>query len=1265
MTAGLFGYGWFSNIETQLVDAAGTGPITLIDGDNTRHIFGQKVGGGYVAHGGVYLTLVKNADNTYTVTQTDGTKINFNTSGKISSIVDTNGNTTSYTYGTNGKVSKITDASGRATTFAYGTNGYVSSVTDPANRITSFEYDASGNMIKVTNPENKVTTYAYDGTHNLTGITDARSITTTIVYDASDRVTSISRPITIDGVQQTSTTTYSYDTVNLVTTVTDGENRRVDYTYNVNGNVVQITENPLDAANKAITYFAYDNNNNLIQVKDANTVKAGGTEIYEYTYDGNGNITSVKPPAISQADKAINKNYFDYDTKNNQTESIDSNVQSVSSRYFSNGNMQYTTHAMSAADNQVANSSFELDSNGDNWPDNWTQAKETGKTADFSWTTTSKFGKNAVRISNPTGWAVVHTDTMIPYVSGQKYIVSGYVKTTGITNTAIVKLEFFDSSNGWLGQQVAYQLKGTHDWTRIQAVVDSVPANTSKVRVAVGLNAGSGTAYFDAIQWEKGTVLSAYNLVDNASFERDNDGNKLPDNWETSGNLSVNDEMDQNVNVGDDKVYVGTYSMKLTGEQGKNKFVKQRINISGDANTRFTLSGWSKQVGANVNGGSYLLQVALNHTDGTVDWSNANDFSKAASGWQHVAVEVKPTKAFDSIDVYYYYYNQTGTAWFDAMRMEVGASHTFNTYDSHENYVTSVKNPLGETVTYTYNVVGNKTSINNARGFTTSFAYDKRGLLTSVTDANLKTTSYGYDAVGNRTTVTDAKNNVTTYEYNEFNKVSKITNSLNQSIQFGFDKNGNTTKILFPKGDGVSYSYNALNRRDGVYYNGVKQWGLAYDTNGNVTSVTHTPTGKTTSYSYDKNNNVKTLTEGSSNRIDYVYDKNNTLTKLTLTAGATSVSTEYVYNPLQQVTSVLRQGVSQAKFVYDERGNIISITQGNNTYAAFEYDEANRLKSVKNYNANGTLLDSYTYTYDAIGNRTSVVTNTGTISYQYDALNQLKQETLVDGTSISYEYDAVGNRTKKTVIQGGNSTTTTYSYDAANQLTAVNGQVYTYDANGNLTSNGSKTFIYNAENRLVEVKNSAGLSLVTFTYDIEGKRTSMSTASGTVYFHYSGDKVVYETDSNNNIIAEYTWDAQGNPISMTKNGSTYYYHLNGRGDVTALTDASGGVVAQYQYDTWGNITASSGAMKDANPYRYAGYRYDNETGLYYLNARYYDASVGRFITRDTFEGFMGIPQSLNLYVYCQNNPNKYVDHSGHIPGDWLRNTIGLSASAYL
>jgi len=232
-------------------------------------------------------------------------------------------------------------------------------------------------------------------------------------------------------------------------------------------------------------------------------------------------------------------------------------------------------------------------------------------------------------------------------------------------------------------------------------------------------------------------------------------------------------------------------------------------------------------------------------------------------------------------------------------------------------------------------------------------------------------------------------------------------------------------------------------------------------------------------------------------------------------------------------------------------------------------------------------------------------------------------------------------------VTQGSTTTTNYTCYAANELTVVNGQAYTYDSNGNLTDNGSKTFIYDVENHLIEVKKSDGTSLATFTYDYEGKRTSMTTSTGTTYFHYSGSKVIYETDANNNVVADYTWDAQGNPVTMTKGGTTYYYHVNGHGDVTSLTDASGNIVAQYQYDAWGNIISSTGSMKDANPYRYAGYRYDNETGLYYLMARYYDPNVGRFIMRDTFDGFKGNPLSLNQYAYCNNNPVINTDPSGH------------------
>lgn len=1252
---GLFGYGWITNLEPLIVDS-GSGPITFIDEDNTRQIFGEKVGGGYEAAGGIYLDLVKNTDGTYTITETDGTKTNFNKNGKISSIVDTNDNKSTFVYETSGKLTKIQDASGRETTLTYNTNGYVSSITDPANHKTSYEYDASGNLTKVTDPEGKVTTLSYDTDHNITGVTDARSTKTTVGYDTSDRVSSISRPITIYGATETSKTTYSYDSTNLVTSVTDGEGKRVDYTTNANGNVVQITQNPLDSANKAVTTFSYDNNNNLTKVVDPNTNKTNGTAAYVYTYDANGNITGVQLPEnqnatysydnqnnlIKEQDFNQNVSTNDYDGKNNQTEATDSNVQTSASRYNSKGNLVYNTHPMSAADNMLTNSSFELDRNSDNWPDNWEQLKDSGSTANFSWSSTNKFGGKAVSISNPTSWAVIRSDKF-DYTSGEKYIASAYLKTSSTVGNALLKIEFFDDQNNWLGQEFSSGLKGTHDWTRLQTVIDKVPANTKKISVAVGLNAGSGTAYFDGIQLERGTTLASYNLVENSSFEKYQD--KKPDHWDTSNNLSVNDIVVQNVNPGDDNVYIGKSSFQMTGETAKNKYLKQRINVSGDANTKLTLSGWSKQVGADPNGGDYSMQVAINYTDGTTDWDYANDFDKTATDWQHVAAEVKPKKAFNSIDVYYYYYNQTGTAWFDSMRMEIGAAITSYTYDAGENYVTSVKDPLENTISFGYDAVGNRTRMAYGKGEATSLAYDSRNLLTKVTDAKMGVTSYGYDGNGNRTTVTNAKGNITKFDYNEFNLVSNITNPLNQVIQFEYDKNGNQTKLIYPKGDTITSSFDALNRLKGLYVNGVKNWDYGYDANGNLTSVTDA-LGKQNTYTYDQNNRMTKESEGSDS-INYNYDPNSNLSSVKFTAGTTSVTTDFAYNKLNQLIALSRNGSSQAKFVYDERGNVTSIKKGNNSYTSHKYDDSNRLSELRNYKNTGNVLDSYKYSYDQNGNHTSITTDKGTMSYEYDVLNQMTKETLIDGTVITYEYDEVGNRTIKNETKGTTVTTTNYTYNAGNELSSVNNQAYTYDKNGNLTNDGNKTYIYNEENQLAEVKDKAGISLAKFTYDHERKRKSMTTSNGTINFHYNGDKVIAETDATNNITAEYTWDNLGNPITMVKGGKTYYYHLNGHGDVTALTDENGNVVAEYQYDAWGNIDSQSGTLASSNPYRYAGYRFDENTKLYYLMERYYDSKTGRFLSVDPNLGDLGKPITQNGYTYADNNPVMLVDPDGN------------------
>ncbi|AST06222.1 hypothetical protein AF2641_04685 [Anoxybacillus flavithermus] len=128
---------------------------------------------------------------------------------------------------------------------------------------------------------------------------------------------------------------------------------------------------------------------------------------------------------------------------------------------------------------------------------------------------------------------------------------------------------------------------------------------------------------------------------------------------------------------------------------------------------------------------------------------------------------------------------------------------------------------------------------------------------------------------------------------------------------------------------------------------------------------------------------------------------------------------------------------------------------------------------------------------------------------------------------------------------------------------------------------------------------------------------------------------------------------------MKKGGATYFYHYNAHGDVIALTDAQGNVVARYEYDTWGKLLSKSGEMADENPYRYAGYQYDEETGLYYLIARYYHPTHGVFLSMDPDPGDADDILTQNGYTYANNNPVMMVDPDGHFV--WMVVNAGLAA----
>jgi len=138
-------------------------------------------------------------------------------------------------------------------------------------------------------------------------------------------------------------------------------------------------------------------------------------------------------------------------------------------------------------------------------------------------------------------------------------------------------------------------------------------------------------------------------------------------------------------------------------------------------------------------------------------------------------------------------------------------------------------------------------------------------------------------------------------------------------------------------------------------------------------------------------------------------------------------------------------------------------------------------------------------------------------------------------------------------------------------------------------------------------------------------------------------ELIYLYDESSMIGVMYNYNGQG--------AESYYYHRNLQGDVIAIYNANGGRVVEYAYDAFGNCTivyAANADLANANPIRYRGYYYDRETGLYYLNARYYSPEWRRFISPDD-TAYLDIetPNGLNLYVYCANDPVNYVDPSGH------------------
>jgi RHS repeat-associated protein len=271
------------------------------------------------------------------------------------------------------------------------------------------------------------------------------------------------------------------------------------------------------------------------------------------------------------------------------------------------------------------------------------------------------------------------------------------------------------------------------------------------------------------------------------------------------------------------------------------------------------------------------------------------------------------------------------------------------------------------------------------------------------------------------------------------------------------------------------------------------------------------------------------------------------------------------------------------------------------------------------------------------------------VEYSYDELDRLVQEKITDpingNLTLAYNYDAVSNRVSLEV----DGVTYAYSYDANNRLLSAGDRSYAYDANGNTLSQtgptGSINYGYDFKNQLVSASTSE--DSVVYAYDAGGIRVSRSVNGAMTRYLVDQNRPYAQVleEQTDNSVASYTF---GDDLLSQKRGTeNRYFHYDRLGSTRHLTDESETVTDAYDYQAFGEPLSVSGDT--VNPYLFTGEQHDPETGLVYLRARYYDPGVGRFLTRDTWQGRRGEPITLHKYLYANGNPVVFVDPTGHDP----------------
>lgn len=981
---GLFGYGWSSELDESITAYGSLGlSVNMPDG---RAVFFARPSTSepYVpkAAPDTRAQIVRNADNSYTLTFKDGRVHRFNDAGKLLATVDRNGNRTNLTYDANGKLVTITDAMGRALTLSYGGNGLASSIGDGMGTVATYEYWIFGVLRSVTYPDGSKFVFAETIIGNaffLTTVKDALdNVLELHTYDAQGRALTSERQ---GGVERY---TLSYVSSGE-TDVTDALGHVTKYFFDKSRgrNVVTRVEGGCSCGSSQVQTWAYDGRLNVTAKSNAlnqtatYTYDAQGNQLTAtdalgataYTYNQFGEVLTVTDPMngvttntydalgnlLTTKDALNNTTSLAYDALGRLTSVTDARNKTINLTWDAGGRLTQVRDA----NNNATNYAYDA------------RARVTGVTDAANRTISYEYdlAGRLKKITHPDLSFVTFTYDLAgrrtrvtdARNNSTNYAYDGVYRLTSVTDAANQTTNYGynlmslpTSRTDALGRVTNYEYD---DFNRLVKTIYP-PATTGATRLQ---------------------EIIAYDAAGNVTGRTDTAGRTNSYQYDAANRLTRFTDVTNQVTQYE---YNARSNMTAVVDA-----LNQRYTFAYDALGRVT--GTAR--GAATM--SYAYDAVGNRTQRT-------DYNGAVTGYTYDNLNRLTQIAYPD--------TTTATYAYDALSRLTGATNQSGsvtiTYDNR-NRVQGMTDVFGRTISYGYDANSNRTSMSLGTVAGASYSYDALNRLTQLTDNTGASVAYGYDATNKLTSRTLPNGVATSYQYDGMDRLTRLQHAKGAATvadyQYQLNTAGQITQITEPAA-ARSYGYDAVDRLTTMTSPSLSGESYSYDGVGNRTA-----SHLSTSYTHQPFNKLAATGTAS-----YAYDNDGNLTAKIDTGGMWQYSWDYE-NRLKQVT---RPDGMTVQYRYDALGRRVQRTPSTGVSTNYSYDSADVVLDVNSGGSTVTYLNG-----PGVDNKLKQSSSASTLYFIQDRLGSTTTLTDAAGNPVEAEqYDSFGN--------GAGSQFTRYGY---------------------------------------------------------------------------------------------------------------------------------------------------------------------------------------------------------------------------------------------